>query len=143
MKALILAGGRGKRLRPLTDKTPKPLIPINNIPLIVRSIKYLKKFGINEIVVCSGYKAKQIELYLKKNKNFGCKIEHSVEKTPLGTGGAIKKAIKNLVDNSFIVINGDVVTNINLKKILKSTNTIAAIELKTKFGTMQIKIIKF
>jgi NDP-sugar pyrophosphorylase family protein len=146
MKALILAGGRGKRLRPLTDKTPKPLIPINNTPLIVRSIKYLKKFGINEIVICSGYKAKQIELYLKKNKNFGCKIEYSVEKTPLGTGGAIKKAIKNLTDKSFIVINGDVVTNINLEKILKNPNTIAAIELKTKFGTMQIKnnkILKF
>ena len=80
MKALILAGGRGKRLRPLTDKIPKPLILISNIPLITRSIKYLKKFGINDIIICSGYKSKQIEVYLKRNKNFGCQIEFSVEK---------------------------------------------------------------
>ena len=146
MKALILAGGRGKRLRPLTDKIPKSLIPINKKPLIQYTINYLKKFGINEIIVCSGYKSKQIECYLKKNKNFGCKIEYSTEKTSLGTGGAIKNAIKKFSDESFIVINGDVITNIDLKKILKKPNTIAANELKTKFGTMKIKnnkILKF
>ena len=66
MKALILAGGRGKRLRPITDKIPKPLILINNLPLIERSVKYLKKFGINDIIICSGYKSKQIENFLKK-----------------------------------------------------------------------------
>ena len=70
MKALILAGGRGKRLRPITDKIPKPLILINNTPLIERSIKYLKKFGINDIIICSGYKSKQIENFLKKKRNF-------------------------------------------------------------------------
>tara|TARA_Y100000590_G_scaffold11086_1_gene13649 strand:- start:6038 stop:6727 length:690 start_codon:yes stop_codon:yes gene_type:complete len=146
MKALILAGGRGKRLRPITDKIPKPLILINKMPLIERNIKYLKKFGINDIIVCSGYKSKQIENFLKKKKYFNCKIEFSIEKTPLGTGGAIKKAIKNISDDSFIVINGDIITNINLRKILKNPNTIAANELKTKFGTMEIrnsKIIAF
>ena len=146
MKALILAGGRGKRLRPLTDKIPKSLIPINKKPLIQHTINYLKKFGINEIIICSGYKSKQIQDFLKKKKNFGCKIEYSVEKNPLGTAGAIKNAIKNLSDESFLVINGDIITNIDLKKILKKPNTIAANELKTKFGTMKIKnnkILKF
>ena len=139
MKALILAGGRGKRLRPLTDKIPKPLITINNTPLIERSIRYLKKFGINDIIICSGYKSKQIENFLKKKKNLNCKIEFSIEKTPLGTGGAIRKAIQKISDDSFIVINGDIVTNINLRKILNKPNTIAANELKTKFGIMEIK----
>ena len=146
VKALILAGGRGKRLRPLTDKIPKPLIKINKTPLIEWSIKYLKKFGINDIIICSGYKANEIEKFLKSKKNFGCNIEYSVEKAPLGTGGAIKKAAKKLDGESFVVINGDVVTNINLKKILKKPNTIATNELKTKFGTMKIKnnkILKF
>ena len=146
MKALILAGGRGKRLRPLTDKIPKSLIPINKKPLIQHTINYLKKFGINEIIICSGYKSKQIQDFLKKKKNFGCKIEYSVEKNPLGTAGAIRNAIKNLSDESFLVINGDIITNIDLKKILKKPNTIAANELKTKFGTMEIKnnkILKF
>ena len=146
MKALILAGGRGKRLRPITDKIPKSLIPINKKPLIQYTINYLKKFGINEIIICSGYKSKQIQNFLKKKKNFGCKIEYSVEKNPLGTAGAIRNAIKNLSDESFLVINGDIITNIDLKKILKKPNTIAANELKTKFGTMEIKnnkILKF
>ena len=146
MKALILAGGRGKRLRPLTDKIPKSLIPINKKPLIQYTIKYLKKFGINEIIICTGYKSNQIQNFLKKKKNFGCKIEYSIEKSPLGTAGAIRNAIKNLSDESFLVINGDVITNIDLKKILKKPNTIAANELKTKFGTMKIKnnkILKF
>ena len=146
MKALILAGGRGKRLRPITDKIPKPLILINNLPLIERSIKYLKKFGITDIIICSGYKSKQIENFLQKKKNFNCKIEFSIERSPLGTAGAIKKATQKISDDSFVVINGDVVTNIDLRKILKKPNTIAANELKTKFGTMDIrnnKILKF
>ena len=146
MKALILAGGRGKRLRPITDKIPKSLIPINKKPLIQYTVNYLKKFGINEIIICSGYKSNQIQNFLKKKKNFGCKIEYSIEKSPLGTAGAIRNAIKNLSDESFLVINGDVITNIDLKKILKKPNTIAASELKTKFGTMEIrnnKILKF
>ena len=146
MKAIILAGGRGKRLRPITDKIPKPLIPINNKPLIERTIKYLKKYGITEIIISSGYKSNLIEKFLRKNKNFGCEIIFSIEKTPLGTGGAIKKALKHVKDESFLVLNGDIVTNIDLKKILKKSNTIAANELKTKFGTMNIKnnkILKF
>ena len=146
MKAIILAGGRGKRLRPITDKIPKPLIPINNKPLIERTIKYLKKYGITEIIISSGYKSNLIEKFLKKKKNFGCKIIFSTEKTPLGTGGAIKKALKHVNEKSFLVLNGDIVTNIDLKKILKKPNTIAANELKTKFGTMSIKnnkILKF
>ena len=146
MKAIILAGGRGKRLRPITDKIPKPLILINNKPLIERTIKYLKKYGITEIIISSGYKSNLIEKFLKKEKNFGCKIIFSTEKTPLGTGGAIKKALKHIDEESFLVLNGDIVTNIDLKKILKKPNTIAANELKTKFGTMNIKnnkILKF
>jgi len=146
MKAIILAGGRGKRLRPITDKIPKPLIPINGKPLIERTIKYLKKYGITEIIISSGYKSNLIEKFLKNKKNFGCEIIFSNEKTPLGTGGAIKKALIHVDEESFLVLNGDIVTNIDLKKVLKKPNTIAANELKTKFGTMEIKknkILKF
>ena len=146
MKAIILAGGRGKRLRPITDKIPKPLIPINNMPLIERTIRYLKKYGITEIIISSGYKSNKIESFLKKKKNFSCQIIFSIENTPLGTGGAIKKALKYVDEESFLVLNGDIVTNIDLRKIMKKPNTIAANELKTKFGTMNIrnnKILKF
>ena len=145
MKAIILAGGRGKRLRPITDYVPKPLIPIKNIPIIEWQIKYLKKFGISEVIICSGYKTEMIENYLN-NKKLGVKIIFSIETKPLGTGGAIKKAGKKIKDKSFVVINGDVITNIDLKKLLKKENSIAAIQLKTKFGILQTdedKIIKF
>ena len=146
MKAIILAGGRGKRLRPITDKIPKPLIPINKKPLIEWTIKYQKKYGITEIIISSGYKSNLIEKFLKKKKNFGCEIIFSNEKIPLGTGGAIKRALRYIDEESFLVLNGDVITNIDLRKILKKPNTIAANELKTKFGTMDIKnnkILKF
>ena len=145
MKAIILAGGRGKRLRPITDYVPKPLIPIKNIPIIEWQIKYLKKFGVLEIIICSGYKTEMIENYLN-NKKLGIKISFSVEDIPLGTGGAIKKAGKKINEKSFIVINGDIITNIDLKKLLKKENSIASIQLKTKFGILQTdddKIIKF
>ncbi|PXF25623.1 MAG: nucleoside-diphosphate-sugar pyrophosphorylase [Thaumarchaeota archaeon] len=142
MKAMILSGGRGKRLRPVTD----PLILINKRPLIEWKINYLKKFGIKDIIICSGYKGKKIKNYLSKKNNFGCNIEYSVETSPLGTAGAIKKALKNIFDESFIVLNGDIITNINLKKMMSKPNSIAAIELRTNYGTMKIKnnkIIQF
>jgi NDP-sugar pyrophosphorylase family protein len=139
VKAIILAGGRGKRLRPITDYVPKPLVPLNNIPIIEWQIKYLKNFGINEIIICTGYKAEMIQHFLSIKDDFGMKIKFSIEKTPLGTGGAIKQAGKLIKDKSFIVINGDTITNIDLKKLLKKPNAIAAIELRTKFGIMETK----
>ena len=145
MKAIILAGGRGKRLRPITDYVPKPLIPLKNIPIIEWQIKYLKKFGISEVIICSGYKTEMIENYLN-NKKLGIKVTFSRESKPLGTGGAIKKAGKKIKDKSFLVINGDTITNIDLKKLIKKENSIASIQLRTNFGILQTdenKIIKF
>ena len=80
MQAVILAGGFGKRLRPITDFVPKPLVPIDNIPILEWQIKYLKKFGIKNIIICTGYKAEQIENFLDTKSNFGIKISISVEK---------------------------------------------------------------
>ena len=145
MKAIILAGGRGKRLSPITDYVPKPLIPIKNIPIIEWQIKYLKKYGVNEVIICTGYKTNMIENYLSM-KNIGIKIKFSIEKIPLGTGGAIKKAGKMINDKSFFVINGDILTNIDLRELSKKPNSIASIELRTKFGTLETngnKILKF
>ena len=145
MKAIILAGGRGKRLSPITDYFPKPLISIKNISIIEWQIKYLKKYGVNEVIICTGYKTNMIENYLSVKK-IGIKIKFSVEKSPLGTAGAIKKAGKMIDDKSFFVINGDVITNINLKKLSRKPNSIASIELRTKFGTLETngnKISKF
>ncbi len=145
MKAIILAGGLGKRLSPITDYVPKSLIPIKNISIIEWQIKYLKKYGVNEVIICTGYKTNMIENYLSV-KNIGIKIKFSIEKAPLGTGGAIKKAGKMIDGKSFFVINGDIITNIDLKKLSRKPNSIASIELRTKFGTLETngdKISKF
>ncbi len=145
MKAIILAGGRGKRLRPITDYVPKPLIPIKNIPIIEWQLKYLKKFGITEAIICTGYKQEMIENHLNM-KNLGIKIKFSIEKSPLGTGGAIKKAGKMFNEKSFFVINGDTITNIDLKRLATKDNAIAAIELRTKYGILETednKIVNF
>ena len=139
MHAIILAGGRGKRLRPITDYVPKPLVPLNNIPIIEWQISYLKKFGVNEITICTGYKTELIQNFLAVKNNLDVKIKFSIEKIPLGTGGAIKQAGLSLKDKSFLVLNGDVITNIDLGKLIKKQNSIASIELKTKFGIMEIE----
>ncbi len=145
MKAIILAGGRGKRLRPITDYVPKPLVPIRNIPIIQWQLQYLKKFDINEAVICTGYKQEMIENYLDAKKT-GIKLRFSVEETPLGTGGAIKKAAEIIQAESFFVINGDTITDIDLKRLGAKENSVAAINLRTRFGileTIDDKIIQF
>ncbi len=138
MQAIILAGGIGSRLKPITDYVPKSLIPINNIPLIEWQIKQLKKFRINDIIICTGYKTDQIQDYLQHKNNLGAKIQYSIEKSPLGTGGAIKKAAKMIKGKSFLVVNGDVITTIDIRKLYSQQNAIALIELRTKFGTVEI-----
>jgi len=139
MKAIILAGGRGKRLKPVTDYVPKSLIPLDNIPIIEWQIRYLKKFRVNTIIICTGYNTEQIENYLKIKNNFGIKIIFSKEKIPLGTAGAIKQAAKHIKEKSFFVLNGDIITNIDIRKLQKKENSIATIPLKTKFGIIESK----
>ena len=136
MQAIILAGGLGSRLRPITDYVPKSLIPINNIPLIEWQVKQLQKLGVNDFIICTGYKTDQIEFYCKQKENFGAKIRFSIEETPLGTGGAIKRASKMIKADSFLVTNGDVVTNVDFRKLYHHPNSIALVELRTKFGTV-------
>lgn len=145
MKAIILAGGFGKRLKPITDYIPKPLVPIKNIPILEWQINYLKKFDVDEVIVCTGYKTEMIENYFKI-KNINIKINLSVEKSALGTGGAIKKAGKNIDNDSFFVINGDIISNIDLTELSKKPNSIASVELRTKFGVLETnsdKIVNF
>jgi NDP-sugar pyrophosphorylase family protein len=137
VQALLLSGGFGKRLKPLTDYLPKPMIPICNYPIIEWQIRYFKKFGINDIIVCVGYRSDQVIKYLD-GKNFGVTITYSVENRPLGTAGAIKKAAKHIDSDSFFVANGDVLTNLDLGKLKTHDNSIAVIPLRTSFGIVHL-----
>ncbi|MGI0102719.1 MAG: nucleotidyltransferase family protein [Nitrosotalea sp.] len=137
MKTIILSGGMGTRLRPLTDYLPKPLLPVDGTPIIEWQIQYFKKFGIDEFIICAGYRADQLISFLE-SKNFGVKIRFSVEKSPLGTGGAIRKACKYVGDDDFFVINGDVITNLDLNRLKRKPNSIAVMPLRTRFGIVNL-----
>ena len=117
MKAVILAGGRGERLRPLTDKKPKPLITVKNRAILEYVIEYLKSHGIRDLIITIGYRGEQIKMYLGDGKKFGVKIEYSVEKKPLGTAGCLIP-LKNKLKDTFILIGGDNLTKLDLRKFI-------------------------
>ena len=116
MKAMILAAGLGTRLRPLTNRKPKVLMPVVNKPVIGRVIAYLKKHGISQIVVNAHHHYRQIVEYLNCGRPFGLEIDVRVEPEILGTGGGVKNTEDFWNDEPFIVINGDILTDIDLSK---------------------------
>ncbi|HDZ48569.1 hypothetical protein LCGC14_0037180 [marine sediment metagenome] len=108
MKAMILAAGLGKRMRPLTDHCPKPLLPVAGKPLIVHHLERLRDAGIHEVVINVSYRAEQIMDALGDGSDYGVRIHWSHETTPLETGGGIQKALPLLGEAPFLLINGDV-----------------------------------
>jgi mannose-1-phosphate guanylyltransferase len=114
MKAMILAAGYGTRLRPLTDKMPKVLMPVANKPIIARVIEHLKAHGVSGIVVNAHHLHEQLTTYLDSGRPFGLNIEVRVEPEILGTGGGIKNTERFWDHEPFVVINGDILTDIDL-----------------------------
>ena len=118
MKAMILAAGYGKRLAPITDTLPKPLIKVGNMSLIDRNINYLVKSGFHEIIINVSHHAEQIINHV--NDNFPeLNISFSIEDKPLGTGGGVYNALEKIGDNPFLLTNADILHHINLKKLPK------------------------
>ena len=106
MQAVILAGGLGTRLRPLTYKIPKPMVEINGKPFLEYLIIYLKEQNLKNILICTGYMSEKISSYFEDGSAFGVHIQFSNEKNPIGTGGALKNA-EMFLNNNFILLNGD------------------------------------
>ena len=103
MKAIILAGGFGTRLRPLTEETPKPLLPIKGRPIVEYAVANFRKHGITDLLFSVSYKADLIKQYFGDGAKFGVRISYCVEDRPLGTGGAIKTCAKDIGD-TFIIL---------------------------------------
>ncbi len=116
MQAVILAGGLGTRLRPLTYETPKPMVEVLGKPFLAHLVEMLKERGFDHFVICSSYKSDLIRQYFGNGQKFGVKIDHSVEASPLGTAGAIKNALFYLKQR-FFVINGDTYLDIDYPMI--------------------------
>lgn len=115
--AIILAGGKGERLRPLTNDRPKPMVEIAGKPILGYQIDSLRSAGVTDIVISCGYKHDIIEEYFGDGHDFGLNISYTIEETPLGRGGGIKAAMKKLPSNwtQTLVLNGDILCKINFK----------------------------
>ncbi|MDP4143595.1 MAG: sugar phosphate nucleotidyltransferase [Bacillota bacterium] len=118
MKAIIMAGGQGTRLRPLTCNLPKPMLPIMEKPVMQYTIELLKKSGITDIGVTLQYLPDEIIGYFGDGKEFGVNIQYFIEQVPLGTAGSVKNA-ERFLDDTFIVISGDALTDIDIDKALQ------------------------
>lgn len=121
MKAIIMAGGEGSRLRPLTCDLPKPMVPIMNKPVLEHTIDLLKQYGITEIGITLMYHPQLIKDHFGNGKNLGVNISYFIEEIPLGTAGGIKNA-QDFLDQPFIVISGDSVTNLNIAEAVDFHN---------------------
>ncbi|MEL0048999.1 MAG: sugar phosphate nucleotidyltransferase, partial [Gammaproteobacteria bacterium] len=119
MKAMILAAGKGTRLAPLTDTTPKPLLPVKGIPLILRIIEKLRLAGVGEVVVNTYHLGNQIEALLGDGAALGVSVTYSREQTLLETGGGIKAALPLLADDTFILCNADIYSDFAVENLPK------------------------
>ena len=117
MKAVVMAGGEGSRLRPLTLGRPKPMVPIATKPVMQHNLDLLKRHGITEVVVTVQYLASMIQDYFGDGSQLGMKLVYSVEQTPLGTAGSVKLAQKHLTD-TFVIISADALTDFDLSQII-------------------------
>jgi mannose-1-phosphate guanylyltransferase/phosphomannomutase len=114
MKAVVMAGGEGSRLRPLTSRRPKPLAPVLNKPVMEHIVDLLRLHGVTEIVGTLHYLADEIESYFGDGSAFGVSMKYVVEDTPLGTAGAVKLAEDMLSDGPFLIVSGDALTDLDL-----------------------------
>jgi NDP-sugar pyrophosphorylase family protein len=147
MLAAVLAGGFGKRLRPFTEDSPKPLVQVAGEAIIDWQIKWLKKHGVRELVILAGYKKEKLIEHLGSGSRHGVKITYVIEDEPLGTGGAIKNAEHVLSkEEVFLVLNGDILTNLDPKKLVAKLEeddsllgVIASIPLPSPYGILKIE----
>jgi len=144
MKAVILVGGEGTRLRPLTYSTVKAMVPILNKPFIEHLVNHLSSHNIEEIILALGYKPDSIRSYFGNANQMNTKLVYSVESTPLGTAGAVKNAEQHIKD-VFFILNGDVFTDIDLSEMLKFhkkkhamvTIALTPVDDPTRFGVVE------
>ncbi|WP_435116859.1 sugar phosphate nucleotidyltransferase [Candidatus Pelagibacter bacterium nBUS_49] len=113
-----MCGGFGKRLKPITIKIPKALVPINNNPMVSILMSNMKRFGFNRFILSTFYKSNLIKNYYKKDKSLNVKIEYLTEKKPLGTAGSLSLLKNRIKEKNFLVTNCDVLSEINYRSLL-------------------------
>lgn len=145
MKAVILVGGEGTRLRPLTCNLPKPMVPVVNRPFLEHTIEYLKRHRIEDIILAMGYLPGRIQEHFGDGSKLGVKLTYVVEASPLGTAGAVKNLAQHLDDKPFLVFNGDMFTDIDLTRVVSfhrrrgavATIVLTRVDDPTRYGTVE------
>lgn len=143
MKAVIMAGGEGTRLRPLTSNQPKPMLPMANIPMMEHVVNLLREHGFEEIVVTVAFMANAIRTYFGDGSEFGVRMVYATESTPLGTAGSVRNARDELTER-FLVISGDVLTDIDLTKLVEfhaERGAMATLALKAVDNPLEFGIV--
>ena len=135
MKSVILAGGLGTRLLPLTKKTPKPMLLLGKKPILEHLIDWNKKNGVKSIVLCVSHLRKTIEDYFEDGKKFGVNIEYAISNKPLATAGQLKTAEK-FIDDTFVCMYGDSIFDFSLRNMIKQHKA------KKAFVTMSLNEYK-
>ncbi|HEX9542050.1 MAG TPA: mannose-1-phosphate guanyltransferase [Streptosporangiaceae bacterium] len=120
MKAVVMAGGEGTRLRPMTANQPKPLLPVANKPIMEHVLRLLKRHGFTETVVTVQFLASLVRNYFGDGEDVGMSLQYATEETPLGTAGSVKNAEDALRDTPFLVISGDALTDIDLSALVQA-----------------------
>src|SRR4051794_26298850 len=141
MKAVIMAGGEGSRLRPLTSNQQKAMMPLVNQPMMEHIIRLLKEHGFDDLVVTVSFMANNVRTYFGDGSEFGVRMVYATEETPLGTAGSVRNA-KDELDERFLVISGDVLTDVDLSEIVAvheqrgalATIGLTAVENPLEFG---------
>jgi mannose-1-phosphate guanylyltransferase len=131
MKAVILVGGPGTRLQPLTDNVPKSIVPVLNRPVLEHMITYLRQFGVEDVILTLNYLPDMIQNLFGDGKNYGVRLTYCLEKEPLGTAGAVRNT-SDYLKSTFIVLNGDIFTEMDITGMLahhKENNARATIAL--------------
>ena len=145
MKVVILAGGFGTRISEYTKTIPKPMIPINNIPILIHLINHYRKYNFNEFYIAVGYKSKVIKDYFKNKKFKNCEIKIVDTGLKTMTGGRLKRLSKYLGKETFLMTYGDGLSDVNLKKLIKfhkkkkKIMTLTAVRPPARFGAIKIK----
>jgi mannose-1-phosphate guanylyltransferase/phosphomannomutase len=144
MKAVVMAGGEGSRLRPLTSRRPKPLAPVANKPVMHHIIDLLRRHGITEVIATLHYMADEIETYFGDGSEFGVRMHYVIEDTPLGTAGAVKLAQPYFNDETLLVISGDALTDIDLTTMIRrhrETESTATITLQRVSNPLEFGVV--
>lgn len=146
MYALVLAGGKGERLRPLTDTRPKPMVELGGKPILWYQVEWLKRHGVQDVVFLVGYQAEMVKEFFGDGSAYGFRAHYSVEQNPLGRGGAIRQGLALVPSGESLVLatNGDILCHADLRAMIRqhqrmeSTATVLLTRLRSPYGIVEV-----